>query len=542
MPTKTRRRKEPQQVRASREEKLLMGQDDDWEITSLGGSTQAGIAVNRDVALTYSAIWRAVNLISRDVAKLPLHVLRRTEPSGKERDAAHPAYVLLRRKPNPYFGAFIFRQTLQAHVLLHGNGYAWIERDRNATPLGLYVMNPERTYPVRENGTLYYVTSLTDGSMLKIVASDVLHIRGLGFDGLVGYSVIDYAKQTIGLGIAARGHAASYYGKGARPSVLLTYPYKLDAAAKDNLLRSWNSMFSGVNNAHKTALLEDGVTAVPFSVNARDSQFLESRQFEIREVANWFGLPPHKLGDTTRTSYNSLEQEQQSYLDESLDGCLVPWEEECGDKLLTEQQKDEDSHLVEFERGALLRVDYKTQTDSLVQEVTNGIRTPDEVRALRNLPPYPNGIGSKPMFPVNLAPLGEPRQEPTPPPGEPEPQPAPDDGPQQDESARYQKLGHIAKRIADKALRASLKSERYVQDIDAAIGACDLESIRVIVGDRAEAFVAAAKDSLLRAAECRPVELRRRVERSATWICTDLVFATIAGKAAGEESEDTDGT
>jgi len=355
----TSSRKPSKQARASREEKLLMGQDDDWEITGLSGQTRAGITVNRDVALTYAAVWRAVNLISRDVAKLPLHVLKRVDPSGKERDTAHPAYALLRRKPNPYFGAFIFRQVLQAHVLLHGNGYAWIERDGDATPLGLYVLNPETTYPVRANGVLYYVTSLSDGTLLKMIASDVLHVRGLGFDGLIGYSVIQYAAQTIGMGIAARDHAAGFYGKGARPGVVLEYPMFLDEAAKVNIARSWNDMYAGSANAHKTAILEGGLKLSPFSVNAKDSQFIETRAFEIREVANWFGLPPHKLGDTTRTSYNSLEQEQQSYLDESLDGCLIPWEEEAGDKLLTEQQKNEDSHLIEFERGALLRVDYK---------------------------------------------------------------------------------------------------------------------------------------------------------------------------------------
>ncbi len=194
----------------------------DWFYDALGGHrSSSGIRVNRKTALTYSYVWRAANLISRDVARVPLRLLK-VAGETREPDLAHPSYSLLRRKPNTEMTAFIFKQTLMAHVLLEGNGYAYINRLGDGRPApwqddGLIPLMPDRTWPVRENGQLFYVTQLPGGGYRKLLKENVLHFKGLGFDGLIGYSVIRKAADSWGLGMGAsataRGSSATTPGR-----------------------------------------------------------------------------------------------------------------------------------------------------------------------------------------------------------------------------------------------------------------------------------------------------------------------------------------
>jgi HK97 family phage portal protein len=494
--------------------------EDGGSLSVIGlGRSVTKVKVNRNTVMTYSAVWRATNLISQSVAKINLFVLRNVPPRGTERDRKHPGFLLLRRKPNEYMNSVTFKQVLTAHVLLHGNGYAWIKRDGAGRPVAMYPLDPERTWPVRINKVLSYVTE-QDGEIIRMNADDVLHLKGLGYDGLVGYSFIQYGAESAGLGLAARHHSAQFFGKGARPGMVLEYPQTMNKAAKDNLLRSWDSMYSGPANAHKTALLENGVIAKTVGVNAKDSQLIESRQFEIREIANFTGLPPHKLGDNSKSSYNSLEQENQAYLDDCLDWYLVLWETEAADKLLSEDEKDNDTHTVQFERAALLRVDYKSQTDSLVQEVNNGLLLIDEARAIRNRPPYPDGIGSKPMRPVNIAPLeaATVADDPAPPLADE----SDTDGMSDDTGRAVRK---VLSRIGEKALRASLAPDAYGATVTELTGELARLEIAAAAGEeRAAKILEAVRQRLLAASECKPAHLRRRVERAAMWIVAELGF------------------
>ena len=350
-----------------------------WETLAGGGSkSDSGVSVNHKAALGYAAVWRAVNLISRDVAKVPLLVYHRLDGGGKERATKHPAYRLLRRKPNEYTKAFDFKQTLTGHVLLKGNGYAYIFRRGDGAPLELLPLSPSVTWPVRENGRLLYVTTIgaddnTIGETRKLLPENVLHIKGLGFDGLVGYDVLSYAKETFGLGIGLRRYGARFFRNNAAAGVVLEHPNAITTEAAERLVKGWDKMHSGLDNSHKTTVLEEGMKANVMTVDARRAQLKEMREFELREVANVLGVPPHKVGDTTRTAYASLEQENQAYLDEALDGWLCQWEEECTEKLLTEQEKTEDSHYCEFVREALVRLSYETKTKGIIDRVNNGL-------------------------------------------------------------------------------------------------------------------------------------------------------------------------
>lgn len=397
----------------------LSAMDDEiWDAMTGGEKADSGVKVNHKTALTYSAFWRGVNLISTDVAKTPLLVYSELTPGDKRKDKTHPAYRLLRRRANRYMKAFDLKKTIVAHALARGNGYAYIFR-RGADPAELLLLDPAVTYPVRENGVLWYVTAvnLVDGKsgaaytdQRKLRPEDVLHVKGLGYDGLVGYDVITFAKQSLGLGLALRKYGSIFFKNGASINVVLEHPGQLEEEAAERLRKSWASMHEGLDNAHRTAILEEGMKAHALTVDARKAQLMEMREFEIREIANFLGVPPHKLGDTTRTAFASLEQENQAYLDEALDGWFCQIEEECTDKLLSTDQKESETHYCEFLREALKRVDYKTQVEGMVMELNNGLLSPDEGRAARNRPPYPQGLGRKFRIPGNINVIEEPQE------------------------------------------------------------------------------------------------------------------------------------
>lgn len=383
--------------------------------------TASKVRVTRNKALGYSAIWRGVNLISGDVGRLPFWVYRRNKP-GKEADNGHGSVRVLRR-PNDFMTPFTFRQTLQAHALLDGNGYAYIVRDRDGRPTELIPLNPDAgvTFPARINGTLLYVTHI-DGEPQVLPAADVLHIKGLGSDGMAGYSVIRILAETIGGALAARDYGARYFANDGRPGVVIEVPAGMSEQAVKTLRDSWERRHTGLRNAHRVALLRDGCRLSTYTANAKDAQLLENRDFDAREIANVLGVPPHKLGDASRTAYNSLESENQSYHDDTLDRWLIAWEQEWDAKLLTEGEKESDSHTFEFSRQALLRTNLSARGSYYLQAITNGWLSPDEVRGFENLNPIPGGGGATYYRPANVFPMESQTNDPAP------KQPPPDPG------------------------------------------------------------------------------------------------------------------
>ena len=538
---------------------------EDWVFDTFSGGARStsGIRITHKTALTYAAVWRGINLISRDVAKIPLVVYRRLPEGGKERDRKHPAFRLLRRKPNSEMKAFDLKQILMAHALLQGNGYAYIFRRQDGTPESLIPLDPIETFPIRENGKLWYLTRVSipiagpapasgaaplpgkeTGERRKLRPEDVLHIKGLGYDGLVGYDVITIARETLGLGLAIRKYGSVFFKNHAIPGVILEHPLAIKPEAQANILKGWRRLVTGLDRAHSTMVLAEGMKAHVLAIDARKAQLKEMREFELREVANILGVPPHKLGDPTRTAFASLEQENQSYLNEALDGWLSQWEEECTDKLLTEQQKREDTHFCEFIREALVRADLATRTQSWNSRVLAGWVTRDEARDAENMNPLPDGIGKITMRPANMV-LEDGEDEEPLPPAQPVPPPSPSDDNSDDEdddkdrsaqllAAHREMVESIArrfhKRIAFQAVRAAGKPDRFVTWIDEKmvpghrdalvdglrpVVAC-LEATGVSIGpDGVERvvddYLASVRESLLTAAECKPRELVERV-------------------------------
>jgi len=370
---------------------------DDWLLDLAGGATSSGVNVNPQTALQYAPVWRAISLISKDVAKLPLVVFRR-EGTGKEKATAHPAYRLLRYQSSSAMSAFEFKQTLTADALIWGNGYAAILRNNAGTATELIPLAPGSTSEVWKGNERSYKT-IIDNKEERISAEDMLHIRGL-----YGLSIVELARESLGLGIAAEKYGAVFFKNNAKPSAILEHPGHLDPDARDNLRKSWNSMHGRVENAHKIAILEEGMSLKNWSMSNEEAQYLKTREFEVKSIASWFGVPPHKLGDSSRTAYNSLEQENQSYLNEALDPWLIAWENECRAKLLSESQKARDSHVVEFNRLSLVRADLKSRSAFYKDAINGGWMSRDEIRSRENMNPIEDGTGAEFFLPLNMGP------------------------------------------------------------------------------------------------------------------------------------------
>lgn len=419
-----------------------------WDVFLGGQPAVSGVRVTRETALTYAPWWRGVNLIAGDVAKLPLNVCKLVNETSRP-DPTHPAWPFLRRKPSDYSTAFTFKEVVTGHAITQGNGYAYIERDGAGRILALLVLDPIAVTPVRENGRLLYVVEAPDLDPRKVPAEDMLHIRGFSPDGLQGYSVFDKARESIGLGIGARKFGSVFLRNNARPNVALEVPKSLTETQLQDLRKGWEGMQGGLENAHRVAIIQGGAKLVPFSINATDAQLIETRQFEIREVALWIGVPPHKLGDSTKASYNSLEQENQDYLDTGLDPWLVRWEEESRDKLLTDEEKADETHDVIFDRKRLIRADM-TGRSNYYQKATGNRpwMTPDEVRAEEGMEPQ-GGDAATLKDPLNMG--SQPPADTT------APEPPPPKPPKKDKGAKKARRNAAIRAVVEDAGRRMVR-------------------------------------------------------------------------------------
>lgn len=369
-----------------------MESESGWGMLAGGNRSSSGVTVSRDRALGFHAFYRGCDLISSYVGKLPLHIYRKRN-GGRDPDTAHPNYRHLLYRPASEMSAIVWKKTMEVHRMSEGNGYTFCRRRGDGQILEFVLLDPCKTWPVRANGVLYYMTRTQSGNQQLMNAKDVLHIKGLGFDGLIGYGLRSVGRESLGAGIATIEYGARYFRRGAVPAVVIEVPTTMDPKAKSALAQGWNQLHAGVENAHGTAVLTNGAKANIISKNAHESQLTEQKKFTIIEIANLTGLPPHKLGDGSRTAYNSLEQENQSFLDDSLDWRLVDWEQELYDKVLTEDQKKADSHEIGFDREQLVRADIAAKGSYYQQAVGGPWLKVDEARTALGLQKLPGKEG-----------------------------------------------------------------------------------------------------------------------------------------------------
>jgi HK97 family phage portal protein len=358
-------------------------------LSFLFGSTTSGKVVNEQTAMQTTAVYACVRVLSEAIASLPLHLYRYTDKNSKEKAVDHPLYPLLHDEPNPEMTSFIFRETLMTHLLLWGNAYAQIIRNGRGEVAALYPLMANRMRVDRdENGHLYYEyqMSTSDAPTMKagtvrLTPSDVLHIPGLGFDGLVGYSPIAMAKNSIGMAMATEEYGATFFKNGANPSGILSMPGVVKDPEK--IRNSWEAGFGGSSNSNKVAILEEGMTYTPISISPEQAQFLETRKFQLDEIARIFRIPPHMIGDLEHATFSNIEQQSLEFVTYTLEPWLVRWEQSMQRSLLSPGEKE--SYFIRFNVDGLLRGDYQSRMNGYSTGIQNGIFSVNDVRELENM-------------------------------------------------------------------------------------------------------------------------------------------------------------
>lgn len=378
----------------------------------MGGSS-AGKNVNERSAMQMTAVYSCVRILAEAVAGLPLHLYRYKEDGGKERAIDVNLYHLLHDEPNKEMSSFIFRETLMTHLLLWGNAYAQIIRNGKGEVVALYPLMPNKMQVDRdENGELYYIYTRSseeaktmEGATVYLTPRDVLHIPGLGFDGLVGYSPIAMAKNAIGLAIATEEYGAKFFANGAAPSGVLEHPGTIKDPSR--LRENWNSTFGGSANSGKVAVLEEGMKYTPISISPEQAQFLETRKFQIDEIARIFRVPPHMVGDLEKSSFSNIEQQSLEFVKYTLDPWVIRWEQSLSRSLLNEDEKRK--YFFKFNLEGLLRGDYESRMSGYATARQNGWMSANDIRELENLDKIPAEDGGDlylingNMLPLNKA-------------------------------------------------------------------------------------------------------------------------------------------
>jgi len=369
------------------------------------GRTTSGKPVNERTAMQTTAVYSCVRILAEAVAQLPLHVYAYKEDGGKEIKHDHPLYYLLHDEPNPEMTSFVFRETLMSHLLIWGNAYAQIIRDGAGRVLGLYPLLPDKMEVERdERGNLYYIYSRdTDenpnfkgSGQFVLKAENVLHIPGLGFDGLIGYSPIAMAKNTVGMTLACEEYGASFFANGANPGGVLEHPGVLKDPSK--VRESWNSVYRGSNNAHKIAVLEEGMKYQQIGIPPEEAQFLETRKFQVNEIARLFRVPPHMVGDLEKSSFSNIEQQSLEFVKYTLEPWVIRWEQALQRALLLPGEKGK--YFIKFNLDGLLRGDYQSRMNGYSVGRQNGWLSANDIREMENLNPISDEEGGN-LYLVN---------------------------------------------------------------------------------------------------------------------------------------------
>lgn len=373
----------------------------------LFGRTTSGKPVNERTAMQTTAVYACVRILAEAVASLPLHVYEYQDDGGKKLVHDHPLYYLLHDEPNPEMTSFVFRETLMSHLLIWGNAYAQIIRDGAGRVLGLYPLLPDKMEVQRDDkGNIYYVYSrnsdenptFKEYGNIKLKAEDVLHIPGLGFDGLIGYSPIAMAKNAVGMTLACEEYGASFFANGANPGGVLEHPGVLKDPSK--VRESWNSVYRGVNNAHKIAVLEEGMKYQQIGIPPEEAQFLETRKFQINEIARLYRIPPHMVGDLDKSSFSNIEQQSLEFVKYTLDPWVIRWEQSLQRSLLLPGEKGK--YFIKLNVDGLLRGDYQSRMNGYAVGRQNGWFSANDIREMENMNPISDEKGGN-LYLINGA-------------------------------------------------------------------------------------------------------------------------------------------
>jgi len=367
-----------------------------------GSQSLSGESVTESTALTYSAIWNAVTLYSGTISTLPLHLLRQNQKKTLHVEEKK-LYQVLHDQFNPLMTAQIGRETMMSHILLWGNAYAEIVRNTYGDVVELWPISPNRVRPYIKDGQVLYEITV-DSEKVILPREKVLHIPGLGFDGLIGYSVVSMAQKSFGLGMALETFGALYFGQGTHVGCILSHPGKLDDKARANLTESFAGI-DGLAKSHRKIILEEGMKLEKIGIPPENSQFLESRQFQIAEIARWFNLPPHKIKDLSRSSFSNIESEQISFVTDSVLPWLIRFEQNYNMQLLTVNERFKQSIFTRHNVDGLLRGNPQTRAEYYRVMFSIGAMSINDVREKEGWDDVENG--DERFIPLNMIPLSK---------------------------------------------------------------------------------------------------------------------------------------
>jgi HK97 family phage portal protein len=403
-----------------------------WFLDAMGvRPTDSGVPISEHTAMRLSTWWGCVRVISETLACLPVILYERLD-RGKRHAKDVPLFGLVKDSPNPEMTSFQWRETAQGHVCNWGNHYSEIERDGAGRPIGLWPLPPDRTRAERmlvrdvRTGEVaprrVVITSVAGsaGFQEKILpAENVLHIPGLGYDGVKGYSVVAMARQSLGLALATEAYGARWFGNGARPSGIIRHPGRLNKAGKDGLRTSLEILHGGIEQAHRIAILDEGMDWKQITVPPEDSQFLQTRQHQGPEICRWHRVPPHMVQDLSKGTFSNIEIQSIEFVRFTMLPWFVRWEQHLNRSLLTPEQRKK--YFFEFLVEGLLRGALKERYDAYAVGRQWGWLCADDVRELENMNPLPDGVGQGFLVPMNMIPsdqaanVGQKPEKPAPP-------------------------------------------------------------------------------------------------------------------------------
>ena len=353
------------------------------------GLSGSGKSVNARSAIQVSAVYACVRVIAETVASLPFAVFEQ-DKQGSQKALDHPLYRLLHDEPNPEMTSFVWREAMLTHLLLWGNSYSQILRAGRGNIVGIYPLLPDRMEVDRDDkGRLTYTYSTTNGQQVKLRPEDVLHIPGLGFDGVMGYSPIAVERNAVGLSIAAEEFGSKFFGNGATPSGILTHP---NTVKNPKALReSWMAAYGGSSNSNRIAILEEGMTFTRISMPNNEAQFLETRKFQVEEICRIYRVPPHMIGDLEHATFSNIEHQSIDFAVHCIRPWLVRIEQSVNRALFTEQEKGR--YYCQFNLDGLMRGSYKERMEGYAIGRQNGFLSANDIRRLENQNPIPREDG-----------------------------------------------------------------------------------------------------------------------------------------------------
>ena len=433
-----------------------------WYEDAGGQTSAAGKRVNETTSMRVSAVYACVHVLAETLASLPLFVYERQE-RGKKKSTDHPLHSVLHDQPNNRLTSTEFFELMMGHLALRGNAYAEIIPGLRGAVEQLLPIHPDFV-EVEELGNrkLRYVIREENRQERRLTQEQVLHVRGLSSDGICGMSVLGAARETFGLALGQQEYGATVFANQTKLSGVLEHPGKIDHEGYKRIRESWQSTYGGSRNAHKTAVLEEGMKFNPISMTSEDAQFIESRQFQVTDICRFFRVPPHMIAELSRATFSNIEHQSIGFVVYTMMPWIRRWEQAIQRDLMVDER-----FFARFSVNGLLRGDVKSRMEAYQIGVQNGWLSPNDVRELEDMNPVDGGdVYLAPLNMTTIDKVGEEPEQPEPAPPE-EPTEEPDED---EEDAQSVAFDNLRAEVAANARESAAQIERRFEALTEAIG------------------------------------------------------------------------